>query len=87
MLSPTSSTFTRSSKRRRSVAALGAELIGKLSYYERWIVVFANILFQKGVLTPVLVGPGDIVLTRVWRSLRSRIQLRENARIAAFDAA
>jgi hypothetical protein len=27
-------------------------MIGKLSYYERWIVVFANILFQKGILSP-----------------------------------
>jgi hypothetical protein len=31
---------------------LGAEVIGALSYYERWIVAFANILFQKGILTP-----------------------------------
>jgi nitrile hydratase len=31
--------------------ALGAELIGKLSYYERWIVAFANILFEKSILT------------------------------------
>jgi hypothetical protein len=37
---------------RRGVEALGSEMIGKLSYYERWIVAFANILFQKGVLTP-----------------------------------
>jgi len=27
-------------------------MIGKLSYYERWIVAFANIFFQKGILTP-----------------------------------
>jgi hypothetical protein len=39
-------------EKRRGVEALGSEMIGKLSYYERWIVVFANILFQKGVLTP-----------------------------------
>jgi hypothetical protein len=39
-------------EKRRGVEALGSELIGKLTYYERWIVVFANILFQKGVLTP-----------------------------------
>ena len=39
-------------EKRRGVEALGAEVIGKLSYYERWIVAFANILFQKGVLTP-----------------------------------
>jgi Nitrile hydratase beta subunit, N-terminal len=32
--------------------ALGAEFIGKLFYYERWIVAFANILFEKSILTP-----------------------------------
>ena len=37
---------------RRGVEALGSEIVGKLSYYERWAVAFANILFQKGVLTP-----------------------------------
>ena len=39
-------------EKRRGVEALGSELIGKLSYYERWIVAFANILFQKQILTP-----------------------------------
>ena len=39
-------------EKRRGVEALGAELIGKLTYYERWMVAFANILFQKQVLTP-----------------------------------
>ena len=39
-------------EKRRGVEALGAELIGKLSYYERWIVTFANILFEKSILTP-----------------------------------
>jgi hypothetical protein len=36
----------------RGVEALGAEIIGQLSYYERWIAAFANILFQKAILTP-----------------------------------
>jgi hypothetical protein len=27
-------------------------MIGRLTYYERWIAAFANILFQKGILTP-----------------------------------
>lgn len=39
-------------EKRRGVEALGSELIGKLSYYERWIVAFASILSQKGILTP-----------------------------------
>jgi len=39
-------------EKRRGVESLGAEMIGKLTYYERWIAAFANILFQKGILTP-----------------------------------
>ena len=39
-------------EKRRGVEALGSDMIGKLSYYERWIVAFADILFQKGILTP-----------------------------------
>jgi hypothetical protein len=39
-------------EKRRGVEALGAEIIDQLSYYERWIAAFANILFQKAILTP-----------------------------------
>ena len=39
-------------EKRCGVEALGAEVVGALSYYERWIVAFANILFQKGILKP-----------------------------------
>jgi Nitrile hydratase beta subunit len=39
-------------EKRRGVEALGAELVGQLGYYERWIAAFANILFQKAILTP-----------------------------------
>ena len=39
-------------EKRRGVEALGSELIARLSYYERWIVAFANILFEKSILTP-----------------------------------
>ena len=39
-------------EKRRGIEALGSDLIGKLTYYERWAVTFANILFQKGILTP-----------------------------------
>jgi Nitrile hydratase beta subunit len=39
-------------EKRRGVEALGAEMVGKLSYYERWIAAFANILFAKGILSP-----------------------------------
>jgi hypothetical protein len=39
-------------EKRRGVEALGSEIIGKLTYYERWIVAFSNILFEKRILTP-----------------------------------
>ena len=39
-------------EKRRGVEALGSEMIGKLTYYERWIAAFANILFQKRILAP-----------------------------------
>lgn len=39
-------------EKRRGIAALGSDVVGKLTYYERWILAFANILFQKQILTP-----------------------------------
>ncbi len=39
-------------EKRRGVEAMGSEMIGKLTYYQRWIAVFATILFQKRILTP-----------------------------------
>ena len=39
-------------EKRRGVEALGADIISKLTYYERWVAAFANILFEKGILTP-----------------------------------
>jgi len=39
-------------EKRRGVEALGSEDIGKLSYYQRWAVCFANLLFAKQLLTP-----------------------------------
>ena len=39
-------------EKRCGVEALGAEMVTQLSYYERWIVAFANILLRKAVLTP-----------------------------------
>lgn len=39
-------------EKRCGVEALGADMIVKLSYDERWIVAFANILFRKGILVP-----------------------------------
>jgi hypothetical protein len=37
-------------EKRCGVEALGSEMVGKLNYYERWIVAFANILFRKQLL-------------------------------------
>lgn len=39
-------------EKRCGVEALGTEMAGKLTYYERWIVAFSNILLRKGILTP-----------------------------------
>lgn len=39
-------------EKRRGVEALGSEMVGKLTYYERWIAAFANIAFQKQLITP-----------------------------------
>lgn len=39
-------------EKRRGVEALGSEIIGKLTYYERWIVAFSVILFEKQLLHP-----------------------------------
>jgi Nitrile hydratase beta subunit len=41
-----------STEERCGVEALGTEMVGKFTYYERWIVAFANILFRKQILTP-----------------------------------
>jgi len=43
-------------EKRRGVESLGAEMVGKLSYYERWIVAFANLLYQKQILHPTEVA-------------------------------
>ncbi|TGV56897.1 nitrile hydratase subunit beta, partial [Mesorhizobium sp. M2D.F.Ca.ET.160.01.1.1] len=34
-------------EKRRGVEALGAEMVGKLTYYERCIATFADVAFQK----------------------------------------
>jgi hypothetical protein len=39
-------------EKRRGVVALGAKVINKLGYYERWTIAFANLLFAKQVFTP-----------------------------------
>jgi nitrile hydratase beta subunit-like protein len=55
-------------EKRRGVEALGSEMIGKLTYYERWIVTFANILFQKGILNPSDLALKMDALEQRWNS-------------------
>ena len=52
-------------EKRRGVESLGEVAMGKLTYYERWIAAFANILFQKAILTPTeLARQMDLVAAR-----------------------
>jgi hypothetical protein len=68
-------------EKRRGVESLGADLDGKLSYYERWIVAFANILFQKQILTPEeLARKMDEVVTRWSRVLAESASAGESSR-------
>jgi hypothetical protein len=39
-------------EKRRGIDDLGSEILGKLTYYEKWIVSASNVLMQKGILTP-----------------------------------
>jgi Nitrile hydratase beta subunit len=39
-------------EKRCGIEDLGSEMVSKLSYYERWILAFANILQRKGIITP-----------------------------------
>lgn len=55
--------------KRRGVEALGAEMVGELSYYERWIVAFANILFQQQILTPTELAVKMAEVERRWTDL------------------
>jgi hypothetical protein len=54
--------------KRRGVEALGAEMIGRLGYYERWLTAFAVILFQKGLLTPTQLAEKMVVLENRFRT-------------------
>lgn len=54
-------------EKRRGVEALGSEWVGKLNYYERWIVAFATILFQKGLLTPADLAIRMDEIQKRWR--------------------
>ena len=54
-------------EKRCGVEALGAELVGRLTYYERWIVAFSNILFRKRILTPTELAEKMKEIEARWR--------------------
>jgi hypothetical protein len=62
-------------EKRRGVESLGAELVGKLGYYERWIAAFANILFQKGILAPLDLAKKMQEVEARWQSYENDIGL------------
>jgi hypothetical protein len=54
-------------EKRRGVEALGAEMVNKLTYYERWAVAFSNICFQKGILVPSQLAEKMDEVQQRWR--------------------
>jgi hypothetical protein len=65
-------------EKRRGVEALGTDLIGRLSYYERWIVTFANILFEKGILVPSELASKMDDVERRWNSGTTDAKARQS---------
>jgi hypothetical protein len=54
-------------EKRRGVEALGSEMVNKLSYYQRWLVAFSNILFPKGILVPSQLAEKMDEVQKRWR--------------------
>ncbi len=54
-------------EKRKGVEALGSEVVNKLTYYERWAVAFANILFTKNILVPSELADKMDEVQRRWR--------------------
>lgn len=59
-------------EKRRGVEALGADLVNNLTYYERWAVAFANLLFARQVITPD-------ELAKKMQEMARRLEVRANA--------
>lgn len=55
-------------EKRRGVEALGSEMVAKLTYYERWIATFANIAFQKRLITPQELAVKMAEVEERWRA-------------------
>jgi hypothetical protein len=53
-------------EKRRGVESLGTDMVNTLSYYERWIVVFANICYQKQILVPGEVARKMVEIEARW---------------------
>ncbi|MEU2336139.1 nitrile hydratase [Streptomyces griseoincarnatus] len=43
-------------EKRRGVEDLGAQIIGELTYYERWAVSASKVLIEKGIITSEELG-------------------------------
>jgi hypothetical protein len=59
-------------EKRCGVEALGAEIISQLSYYERWIVTFSNILLRKQIVTPTDIADKMAAIEARWATETSR---------------
>jgi hypothetical protein len=55
-------------EKRPGVEPLGSEMVGKLTYYEHWIATFANIAFQKQLITPEELAKKMAEVEERWRS-------------------
>jgi hypothetical protein len=59
-------------EKRRAVEALGAEMVNRLTYYERWAAAFAVLLFEKAVLTPTGLAAKMAEIEARWSGGRAR---------------
>lgn len=53
-------------EKRRGVEDLGSQIIGSLSYYERWAVSASKVLVEKGVITSEELGETMAQVRRRW---------------------
>lgn len=57
-------------EKRRGIDDLGSELLGKLTYYEKWVLAASNVLMQKAILT------SDEIAQRV-EAVHDRLGIRQ----------
>jgi hypothetical protein len=61
-------------EKRKGVENLGAEMVNKLTYYERWIVAFSNIFFAKGVIVPSQLAEKMDEVQQRWRDESAKVE-------------